>query len=292
MQMYPKTFLDNFWRGDLRREVFVIMPFHESLTPVWEKAIRPAIEELKDEDGSGFRPHCVRENTPSGDVIREIIDGITNSTLVFADISLLPGEPLTAHRNGNVMYELGIANAFREEVDIIVVKSDRKSAEFDIAPNRYHEYSFDDLAAAKNRFLELLRSGLRTREGVKKSIAESTWASLDIDCFNFMLRRPTERPFLHPGHPDSSSSVLPAIERTRAISQYEKDVAALRRLLSLGLVSVEYVAQNAATHLTWYQFTPFGKAVRNNGKLANPEDIRRFGPIVFGRSFTTPEAGA
>lgn len=290
--MYPKTFLDNFWRGDLRREVFVIMPFNAALTPVWEQAIRPAIEELKDTDGGGFRPNCVRENTPSGDIIREIIDGITNSTLIFADISMVPGEPESGHRNSNVMYELGLANAYREEVDIIVVKCDNKSPEFDIATNRYHEYCIDDLPSAKDRFLELMRSGLQTRRGVKKFIAESTWASLDIDCFNFMIRRQPDVPFLHPVHPDQSKASLSHEDRARKAMDYEKEVAALRRLLSLGLVNVEYVQQMGTQHLTWYQFTPFGKDVQKNGKRATPEDIQKFGQRVFGQRFITTDFAA
>jgi hypothetical protein len=261
--MYPKTFLDNFWRGDLRREVFVIMPFDSSLERIWKEAIRPAIEELKGEDGGGYQPRCVRENIPAADIVREIVDGITNSTLVFADISLLPGEPLNAQRNGNVMYELGIANAYREESDMIVVKSDQRRAEFDIATNRYHQYDHNNISEAKSRFLELLESALRLRKGIKKSICESTWASLDVDCFNFMVQRPREQPFLHKNFD-------------------EKEFAALRRLLSLGIINVEYVTPSNGRHLTWYKYTPFGIAVVDNGRFASDQDVEKFSRPVFG----------
>ena len=42
--MYPREFFDTFWRGDLRNEVFVIMSFDDEFRPVWEHALKPAIE--------------------------------------------------------------------------------------------------------------------------------------------------------------------------------------------------------------------------------------------------------
>ena len=41
--MYPREYFDTYWRGDLRNEIFVIMSFESAFQPVWEQAIKPAI---------------------------------------------------------------------------------------------------------------------------------------------------------------------------------------------------------------------------------------------------------
>ena len=83
--MYPREFFDTYWRSEIKDEVFVAMSFHDEFTPVWEMAIRPAIEQ-----GSGgqLRARRVNATVLSGSVITDILDGIAHSRLVLADISV------------------------------------------------------------------------------------------------------------------------------------------------------------------------------------------------------------
>jgi len=85
--MHPRTFLDGFWRNDLRNEVFVAMSFRDDLRERWDRVIRPAIEE---EPWQGLSLRGVRVDTRrSGDsILTDIADGIAHAQIILADISV------------------------------------------------------------------------------------------------------------------------------------------------------------------------------------------------------------
>src|SRR5438874_1466135 len=69
-------------------------------------------------------------------------------------------------RNGNVMYELGLAHAIRPATDIVVVRNDRKEINFDVAGIQVHHYPREDTAASRVLFTRLLRSALDERDKI------------------------------------------------------------------------------------------------------------------------------
>ena len=71
--MYPRDFFDTYWRPELSNEVFVAMPFHDEFTPVWDRAIQPAIDE---DVAEPIRARRVDATIISGSVITDILDGI------------------------------------------------------------------------------------------------------------------------------------------------------------------------------------------------------------------------
>src|SRR3990172_3902011 len=99
--MYPREFLDSYWRPALREAVFVAMPFQSEFTPVWEEAIRPAVEQDCRPPLSALR---VDVSILSGSVITNILDGIAHDRLILADISIAQEGRWRGQRNGNVMY--------------------------------------------------------------------------------------------------------------------------------------------------------------------------------------------
>ncbi len=98
--MYPRDFLDSYWRPAVRDSVFVAMPFHDEFTPIWRDAIQPAIEQ-------DLQPHLQAERvdatTLSGSIITGILDGIAHARVVLADISIAQEGRWKGQRNGNVM---------------------------------------------------------------------------------------------------------------------------------------------------------------------------------------------
>jgi hypothetical protein len=184
--MYPRTWFETYWRGTLKPEVFVAMPFATEFDSIWENAIKPAIE--NDLEGGGkYKAHRVDVTTISGSIVTEILDGIAHATLIFADISIMTTGDWKTQRNGNVMYELGLATAIRPETDMVIVKSE-----------------------ARQNFDKFLTGALVARKNAKSQIEKHVWSLLDRDCLNLMLRQGNHKPF---GEKDASITELLTIRR-------------------------------------------------------------------------------
>ena len=134
--MHPRVFLDSFWRNDIANEVFVAMSFDARYEARWNNIFRPAIE---CEPFGQLVLKAVRVDIRrSGDsILTEINHGIAHSQLVLADISVTDrwstdsGERWL--RNGNVMYEVGIALACRQPVEVILIRDDSEHLLFDVS---------------------------------------------------------------------------------------------------------------------------------------------------------------
>ncbi|MDX1373197.1 MAG: hypothetical protein R3321_12040, partial [Nitrososphaeraceae archaeon] len=92
---------------DIEEEfVFVLAPFKEERTKIYNEIIKPTVEK----DGKGFickRADEVKTNTVK---LNDIIRNIWKSKFIIADITEL---------NPNVMYELGFSHAMNKEVIMI-----------------------------------------------------------------------------------------------------------------------------------------------------------------------------
>jgi hypothetical protein len=168
--MHPRTFLDSFWRNDLRNEVFVAMPFRDDFVPRWDTIIRPAIE---DEPLLGLALKGVRVDTrKSGDsILTDIADGVAHSQLILADISVTDrwqiGDSHLHARNGNVMYEVGLAMACRQPIEVLLVRDDVEPLLFDVSPIPVLSYDPSDSAKCISGIRQALIDRLRERELVK-----------------------------------------------------------------------------------------------------------------------------
>ena len=58
-----------------------------------------------------------------GSIITDILDGIAHSKLVLADISVATTGKWAGQRNGNVMYEVGLAHAVRQSTEVLLIRS-------------------------------------------------------------------------------------------------------------------------------------------------------------------------
>jgi hypothetical protein len=73
--MYPRRFFETFWRGDIRKEVFVAMPINNEFNIIYEHAIDPAIRD----PSVGMQPKRVDASILSGAIVTDILDGIAHA---------------------------------------------------------------------------------------------------------------------------------------------------------------------------------------------------------------------
>lgn len=238
--MYPRQFFDTYWRGSIRKEVFVAMSFANEFNPVWNDAIRPAVETDLDGSGSHYVARRVDLTKISDSIHREILDGIAHATLVLADISVMQTGDWKGQRNGNVMFELGIAQTVRPATDLIVVKSDKDKITFDINHIRIQDYDRGNLAASRKLFADCMLEALKQRQLEKSLRAEMLRDRLDVDSMNLMVKFcPDGKDFKRFGMQKCSAE--------------ERRTAA--RLLDLGIIRC--VTPDERTY--HYEWTDFGK---------------------------------
>ena len=100
------------------------MPFDEGFDAVYKDFIKPVMEKM------GFEVDRAADIESQQNILRDIIDGITKSDLIIADLT---------GANPNVFYELGLAHALRKPV--ILVTQSIEEVPFDLKSYRLLEYS-------------------------------------------------------------------------------------------------------------------------------------------------------
>jgi hypothetical protein len=123
--MHPNVFLRTLWRTEIIDQVFIVMSFAEKYKQRYENIIKPAIEDVPI-NGINLKAYRV-DNSKTGDsILTDIANVIAHSRLVLADISVIHSdkELKTKFRNGNVMYEVGIALACRQTSDVLLIRDD------------------------------------------------------------------------------------------------------------------------------------------------------------------------
>ena len=106
-----------------KEKCFVIMPISDQgdypsghFTKVYEQIIKPAIL------SAGYEPYRVDENKISDSIIDKIFDAIQNCPMAVCDLS---------NNNPNVMYELGLRQAYDKPV--VLIKDEKTNRVFDIS---------------------------------------------------------------------------------------------------------------------------------------------------------------
>jgi hypothetical protein len=168
--MHPRVFLDSFWRNDIVNEIFVAMSFDKKYDFRWEKIYLPAIQ---GEPIHGLNLKAVRVDIrKSGDsIISEINNGIAHSQLVLADISITDeintnGER-TGFRNGNVMFEVGLAMAVRQPVEVILIRDDDAKLLFDLSHIPVATFNPHDIDASISLIRSIISDRLSERQLMK-----------------------------------------------------------------------------------------------------------------------------
>lgn len=161
--MHPNAYLRTFWRGEFKPQIFVAMSFDETYKKRFEDIIRPAIEEDTSYHGTTLKAHRVDLSKSGDSILTEIADGIAHSVMVLADVSIVGNDSKTSrsYRNGNVMYEVGLALACRQSAEVLLIRDDLDRFLFDVSTVPHIKLDFANVAVARSRLAEELRSRLQ-----------------------------------------------------------------------------------------------------------------------------------
>ena len=222
------------------------MPFHDEFDPIWENAIKPAIE--SSEYGLSMKANRVKESVLSDSALMNILDGIAHSALIFVDVSIAKKGKWTGQRNGNVMYELGLAHAVRPATDVVVVRCDDDPINFDVAGINIRSYTSSDTAGARKKFVTFLRDALAQRDKTMSLLMETVGQRLDAFSRNLMMEFGANKKF-----EPFAVGLDEAFQRHLVI----------QRLLDLGIILCE-IPKHEHFRYVW---TDFGKAVYWNPNM-------------------------
>lgn len=143
--MHPNTFLNSFWRLELRPQVFVAMSFAPQYDDRFNNVISKAINNINIK-GVQLIPYRVDISKTGDSILTDISDGIAHSRFILADISTIGKDSVTGepYRNSNVMYEVGIALASRQPCDILLIRDDKANLLFDVSTIPHLTIDFTD----------------------------------------------------------------------------------------------------------------------------------------------------
>lgn len=139
---------------------FVIMPFSSPqgyedghFERIYEQIIKPAVEE------AGFQPERVDENVLSTDIVTKIFQGLTECDMAICDLS---------SRNPNVLYELGIRQAYN--MPVLLIKDEKTDDIFDVGGLTTIPYSstrlYENVVEAREKISEALIKHAENKESV------------------------------------------------------------------------------------------------------------------------------
>lgn len=128
----------------------------------FDRIIRPAIDSIR-HHGRQLTANRVDLSRSGDSILTEISDGIAHAEMVLADVSTAGYDAKTGlpHRNGNVMYEVGLALACRQPTEVLLIRDDHDKFLFDVSTIPHKQMDFTDSDAAKRELSEQLVARLR-----------------------------------------------------------------------------------------------------------------------------------
>lgn len=237
-------------KANLTKSCFVIMPFGEHWDSYYTKIYSPAISD------AGI--HAVRadEVFRAGSVLQDIVELLSNSSLVLADIT---------ENNRNVHYELGLAHALGKPT-VLVAPQDIPLF-FDIGQERMITYSKENAFWGNDLRAALTRAVMETLENPASAIPTAFMhvkpSRIEVDETAMRLRRIEDllaelsRTTLESLAGGSSRlrgliKGLPAAEEeARRLLVTQERPEAIRSLVSAGYgqIMAETAVSNAAAHM-------------------------------------------
>ena len=259
--MYPSEYYSLFPSFPRLNQVFVAMSFADEFTHRWENIIKPAAK-LIEVDKKQLGAHRVDVKNVSDSILTEILNGISQSRLVIADITsmgIMNGTPI---RNANVLYEVGLAQAVRLPEEVLLFRSDNDPLLFDVTNIRVNSYNPDEEPEEAIQMVsDAILSSLNevdlkrnlTVQRLAKSLDYPSWWTLNIAYAKKGIAHPDQK---------SMGQIIGSFSTTNAIS----------RLLDIGALSTQFekmtpeklIAEGdntSANILMQYQVTELGKAI-------------------------------
>lgn len=181
-KMYPKKFWNEFRLVKWAEEIFVGMCFDAcNVVERYDAIIKKAIEQTQ------LRPRFLKEVVTGDSIPIEIMTGIIECRLVLFDISAICEVKNRCIRNSNVMYELGLANVWRNPEEVIVMRDDEGELPFDIQSNGVIQYNINDKDKAIEKIKNTILFRLNQVEKIQKAMARKAAESLSIEAHNILM---------------------------------------------------------------------------------------------------------
>lgn len=262
--MYPNTYLSLFPPFPRDSRVFVAMSFHPRFDARWEHVLAPAVRRVE-VAGSPLEPHRVDMRKASDSVLTEILEGISRCRFFLADITVmgeLDGRPV---RNGNVLYEVGLAHATRLPEEVALLRSDNKELLFDVMNVRVLEYDPDgNPEAAQNLVADAIVQSLRELE-LRKSLSVRRIAeSLDVHSW-FLLLEAVSVGVVRHEPVKTMRDALGGATRRQAIDRLLETGALRAEIVKLTPELLAQAPNNPLEELVAYRVTELGRAVGQYG---------------------------
>ena len=228
--MYPAHLFALFPPFPREEKVFVAMSFDARFEPRWNNVIAPAIGKVLI-NGKRLEPVRVDARKVSDSILTEILSGISDCRLIFADITTIGHLNETPIRNGNVMYEVGLAQAVRLPEEVLLYRSDNDRLLFDTANIRVNTYSPDDAPEkARTQLADALIAALREIDLRKHLAVKKASEALDYPSWWLLAQSQSKDGVVHPTMRNMGEALGNA---SRA--------AAIARLLEIGALRTTYL---------------------------------------------------
>ena len=268
--MYPANFFSLFPPFPREDKIFVAMSFDKKFDYCWNNVILPAVNNIQVNEKT-LEPIRVDARLVSDSILTEILAGISNSRLVLVDMTTIGFIEGKAIRNGNVMYELGMAQSIRLPEEVILFRSDSDQLLFDTSNIRVNKYDPDnEVVKSKKQVEDTIISALKEIDLCKHLAVKKAAEVLDEPSY-WLLVEAMNNTFTHPKN--SLSNAL--------------HIHSINKLLELGAISTDYlnvtpklfseIADKESESLLKYKITEFGIAIVhacvNKLGFQNPELI-------------------
>ena len=155
--MFPNAYLKTLWQMNVRPQVFVAMSFADIYKRRFDEVIAPSIRAVA-VNGQPLEPFRVDFSKSGDSILTDIMDGIAHCRMFVADVSIIGNDSKSGqpYRNGNVMYEIGLAVACRQPTEVLLIRDDQERFLFDVSTIPHVHLNFADSASAKLRLQEIL----------------------------------------------------------------------------------------------------------------------------------------
>lgn len=227
--MYPAEYFLLFPSFPKENTVFVAMSFADRLKSRYENVIAPVIRNGEFGD-TRLEPDRVDADTISESILVRILKGVAHSQFVIADITTtgwIDGRPV---RNGNVLYEVGLAHAQRLYEEVLLFRSDDDCLPFDCAHIRVNSYDPDNKPEeAQDKIRQAIIRMFKSVDNKRRAYIQRLAGSLDAFSWWTLVWTRGEKWLPHPNQKSIAGRLADA-ERLRAIS----------RLLEMGALRMRY----------------------------------------------------
>lgn len=179
--MHPNAFLKTFWRLEVKKQIFVAMSFDPQYQSRYDQVIAPAIEAIQVKM-IPLKAYRVDISKSGDSILTDIIEGIAHSQMVLADVSIVGRDSVSSipYRNGNVLYEVGVALACRQPEDVLLVRDDKEKFLFDVSTVPHMHLDFTNVEVARQKLQSELMDRIRQQAYINDARIRMALACLTV----------------------------------------------------------------------------------------------------------------